>query len=298
MVGYNEAITDPSYHGQILVFTFPLIGNYGVPSRKKMNPLLLDIPTHFESKKIHISALVVASYSHTYSHYLSESSLGEWLQEQGIPAICGVDTRALTKKIRTRGTMLGKLLRMKKSCILDDFLVRDSSWRDKFEDIGWVNPNLRNLVQEVSIPSVRIYKPPSGSSQKLLSGEQLRVLCVDLGIKASQILCFLNRGVELKVVPWDYDFSSEKGYHGLFLSNGPGDPVVLTLVIERLKKCMDAEITPIFGICLGHQLLARAAGAGTVKMKFGNRGQNIPCTNMTTFMCMRNCFRVLRIKIG
>ncbi|KAG5513884.1 hypothetical protein PMAC_000506 [Pneumocystis sp. 'macacae'] len=285
MVGYNESITDPSYKGQILIFTFPLVGNYGVPSRKKMYPSLSDIPLYFESRKIHVSALVVASYSRSYSHYLSESTLGDWLREQGIPAICGVDTRALTKKIRARGSILGRLLQMKQGCVLDDFFDDNVSWRDKFENIEWVNPNLRNLVQEVSIPTVRIYKPLSECSQKLLSGEQLRILCVDVGMKASQILCFLKRGVELKVVPWDYDFSLEKDYHGLFISNGPGDPSILTIVIERLKKCIDAKMTPIFGICLGHQLLSRAAGAETIKMKFGNRGQNIPCTNMINGRC-------------
>ncbi|KAG4305399.1 hypothetical protein PORY_000955, partial [Pneumocystis oryctolagi] len=263
MVGYFESITDPSYHGQILVLTFPLVGNYGVPSRKKMDPLLLDIPLYFESKKIHVSALVVASYSRSFSHYLSESTLGSWLQEQGVPAICGIDTRALTKRIRTKGSMLGRLLQIKQGCVLDDFSSDDISWRDNFENIEWVNPNIRNLVQEVSTPYVRVYEPLPEFSQKLLSGEQLRVLCVDVGIKASQIRCFLKRGVELKVVPWDYDFSSEKNYHGLFISNGPGDPSVLTIVIERLKKCVDAKMTPIFGICLGHQLLARAIGAET-----------------------------------
>lgn len=285
MVGYTESITDPSYQGQILVLTFPLVGNYGVPSRKKMDPLFSDIPLYFESRKIHVSALVVASYSRSYSHYLSESTLGDWLYEQGVPAIYGIDTRALTKKIRTKGSMLGRLLQMKKDCVLGDFSDDDILWRDKFENIEWVNPNLRNLVQEVSTPTVRIYKPSSECSQKLLSDEQLRVLCVDVGMKASQILCFLKRGVELKVVPWDYDFSVEKDYHGLFVSNGPGDPSILTVVIERLKKCIDAKMTPIFGICLGHQLLSRAAGAETVKMKFGNRGQNIPCTNMINGRC-------------
>ncbi|EMR08946.1 carbamoyl-phosphate synthase, large subunit [Pneumocystis murina B123] len=285
MVGYPESITDPSYRGQILVLTFPLVGNYGVPSREKVDPLFPDIPLYFESKEIHVSALVVSSYSRTYSHYLSQSSLGDWLQEKGIPAIYGVDTRALTKKIRNQGSMLGRILKIKQDCALYDFSNNDDSWKDKFESVEWVDPNIRNLVKEVSTTSVHIYKPLPEVSQKLSSGEQLRVLCLDVGIKANQIRCFLNRGVELKVVPWNYDFFLENDYHGLFISNGPGDPSILTTVIERLKKCIDAEMTPIFGICLGHQLLARAIGAETMKMKFGNRGQNIPCTNMINGCC-------------
>ncbi|KTW28469.1 carbamoyl-phosphate synthase, large subunit [Pneumocystis carinii B80] len=286
MVGYPESMTDPSYRGQILVLTFPLVGNYGVPCREKMDPIIPDIPHYFESKEIHISALVVSSYSRTYSHYLSQSSLGDWLQEKGIPAMYGVDTRALTKKIRDQGSMLGRILKIKQEFALYDFSNNDDdSWKDKFECVEWEDPNIRNLVKEVSRTSVHIYKPLPEVSQKVSSGEQLQVLCVDVGIKANQIRCFLNRGVELKVVPWDYDFSLENDYHGLFISNGPGDPSILTTIIERLKKCIDAEMTPIFGICLGHQLLARAIGAKTMKMKFGNRGQNIPCTNMINGCC-------------
>lgn len=158
MVGYPESITDPSYRGQILVLTFPLVGNYGVPSRKTLDDLLGDLPAHFESNRIHIAGLVVASYSgEDYSHYLATSSLGTWLKEEGIPAMYGVDTRAITKRIREKGSMLGRML-LQKSTVPNGTMpngingnTRPSTpddWRPYYEDIEWVNPNMKNLVAE------------------------------------------------------------------------------------------------------------------------------------------------------
>ncbi|RDL30326.1 Carbamoyl-phosphate synth [Venustampulla echinocandica] len=295
LVGYPESITDPSYRGQILVITFPLVGNYGVPSRDTMDDLLKDLPAHFESSQIHIAGLVVASYSgEDYSHFLATSSLGTWLKEQGVPAMYGVDTRALTKRIREEGSMLGRMLLQKETETLTNGLSNGTSavtsskdWRSHFEAIEWSNPNEKNLVADVSIRNPKLYTPPPSSALHHPSGRPLRVLCLDVGLKYNQLRCLLRRGVEVLVCPWDYDFPALAGkdYDGLFISNGPGDPAMMEKTVKHIASAMADNRTPIFGICLGHQLLARAAGASTLKMKFGNRGHNIPCTNMLTGKC-------------
>ena len=279
MVGYPESITDPSYQGQVLVVTFPLVGNYGVPSRTEPDPIVKDLPKYFESNKIHVAGLVVASYTEEYSHYLAESSLGQWLKEQNIPAIYGVDTRSLTQLIRNNGSTLCRILTRK-----DGVKAPSSNWKDDFNQIEWVDPNVKNLVAEVSIKKPVTYSPPAESAKLGPDGRVIRILAIDVGMKYNQIRCFVNRGVELKVVPWDYDFSSEQ-YDGLFVSNGPGDPKTMQSVIARLKVVLDSKKTPVFGICLGHQLLASASGASTLKLKFGNRGHNIPATNTINGRC-------------
>ncbi|KAI1766237.1 carbamoyl-phosphate synth [Hypoxylon sp. FL1150] len=295
MVGYPESITDPSYRGQILVITFPLVGNYGVPSRDTMDELLRDRPAHFESSQIHIAGLVVSSYAgEQFSHYLATSSLGTWLKEQGVPAMYGVDTRALTERIRQEGSMLGRMLLQKQGLTngtngvngLSSHYTKEE-WKPHFDTIDWVNPNTKNLVAEVSIKQPQLYKPTPSSALKHPSGRPLRVLCLDVGMKNNQLRCFLNRGIEVLVCPWNHDFASGAGdeYDGLFISNGPGDPAVMREPVEQIAKAMKANKTPVFGICLGHQLLAQAAGAKTTKMKFGNRGHNIPCTSMVTGKC-------------
>jgi carbamoyl-phosphate synthase/aspartate carbamoyltransferase len=300
MVGYTESLTDPSYEGQILVLTYPLIGNYGVPKRGEYS--VEDLPLEFESSRIHVAAVVVGYYSEDYSHFLADSSFGAWLKESGIPAICGVDTRALTKKIREKGSMLGKILakhtdastlahRRSTSINLKSQPASRApsppdSWRDEYDDIPLRDPNEDNLVAVVSIKEPRVYKPVT--EPKLLpSGRQLRVLAIDVGMKYNQIRCFTHRGVELKVVPWDYDFLSptEEPFDGLFISNGPGNPETVQATILRIREAMKREDRPIFGICLGHQLLALAAGASTSKMKYGNRGHNIPCTDAMSGRC-------------
>ncbi|ORY65375.1 uncharacterized protein BCR38DRAFT_432593 [Pseudomassariella vexata] len=295
MVGYPESVTDPSYRGQILVITFPLVGNYGVPSREKTDKLLGDLPEYFESNEIHIAGLVTASYSgEDYSHYLASSSLGTWLKEQGIPAIYGVDTRALTKRIREKGSMLGRLLLEKRdlsngatNAVQGNTVPTAEHWKSSYEQVDWVNPNEKNLVAEVSIKTPKLYQPSPETALKHASGRTVRVLCLDVGMKYNQLRCFLKRGVEVLVCPWDYDFSTDAGkeYDGLFISNGPGDPAVMQETVKHISATMKANQTPVFGICLGHQLLARAAGAATEKMKFGNRGHNIPCTSMVTGKC-------------
>ncbi|EPE35210.1 Glutathione synthetase ATP-binding protein [Glarea lozoyensis ATCC 20868] len=297
MVGYPESITDPSYRGQILVITFPLVGNYGVPSRETMDELLKDLPAHFEASEIHIAGLVVASYAgEDYSHFLATSSLGTWLKEQGVPAIYGVDTRALTKRIREEGSMLGRMLLQKENLTNGHAngnsngaiaITSGNDWRSAFETIEWVNPNTKNLVADVSTSKPKLYTPEPSTARKHPSGRALRVLCLDVGLKYNQLRCLLRRGVEVLVCPWDYDFPALAGkdFDGLFISNGPGDPAMMEKTVKHIAIAMAENRVPIFGICLGHQLLARAAGASTSKMKFGNRGHNIPCTNLLTGKC-------------
>ena len=299
MVGYPESITDPSYRGQILVITYPLVGNYGVPSRSTMDQLLPQIPAYFESSEIHIAGLVVASHAgEDYSHHLASSSLGVWLQEQNIPAICGVDTRALTKRIRDNGSMLGKLLMASEPIApimvnggsksqSNGPIANEAPPSSTYEQIDWSDPNEKNLVAEVSCRKPYVYSPSGVKPLLHPSGRTVRVLCVDVGLKYNQLRCLVSRGVEVEVVPWDYDFPrlADKNYDGLFISNGPGDPAMLTETVKNISHAIDEGRTPIFGICLGHQLLARAAGASTLKMKFGNRGHNIPCTNRLSGKC-------------
>ncbi|KAI0051295.1 carbamoyl-phosphate synth [Auriscalpium vulgare] len=298
MVGYTESLTDPSYEGQILILTYPLVGNYGVPTR----PDDLDaLPEHFESSRIHVAALVVGYYSEDFSHFLANSSLGSWLKENRIPAVYGMDTRALTKRIREKGSMLGRLLARKTTApvgrtrsLIPESLPASrapsppdvAGWREDYINIPYKDPNSDNLVAAVSIKAPRIY-PATVAPKTHPSGRPLRVVAVDVGMKYNQIRCFTSRGVELKVVPWDYDFTSpsEEPYDGLFLSNGPGDPTTVQVTIDRVSKAMEKGDRPIFGICLGHQLMALAAGATTSKMKYGNRGHNIPCTDALSGRC-------------
>ncbi|KAL8870110.1 MAG: hypothetical protein Q9174_003767, partial [Haloplaca sp. 1 TL-2023] len=292
MVGYPESITDPSYRGQILVMTYPLVGNYGVPSRESRDMVIASLTAHFEASEIHIAGLVVASYAgEDYSHHLASSSLGTWLKEQGVPAMYGVDTRLLTKKIREEGSMLGKL-RMQTERLLNGNIngtVEQNNMTHKsppeekqlsFEDIDWFDPNTKNLEPCLHSPKEAdaLYHP---------SGRMLRVVCVDVGLKYNQLRCLVRRGVEVLTVPWNYDFPKllDQDYDGLFISNGPGDPAMLDSTVRNITTALEENRTPIFAICLGHQLLARAAGAKTLKMKFGNRGHNIPCTSRLTKKC-------------
>ncbi|KAF4622469.1 hypothetical protein D9613_009313 [Agrocybe pediades] len=299
MVGYTESLTDPSYEGQILVLTYPLVGNYGVPERPTEADLNA-IPLEFESSRIHITGLIVGYYSEDFSHFLAKSSLSTWLKENGVPALFGVDTRALTKRIREKGSMLGRILArsnaprtgrprtaglLQHSQMLASVPSTPYPWREEYIDIPFADHNQKNLVAQVSVPSPVVHKP---IRKPLLhpSGRPLRVVAIDVGMKNNQIRCFLSRGVELKVVPWDYDYLSDsEPFDGLFVSNGPGDPAVLKTTINRLTKAMEEGDLPIFGICLGHQLLALAAGATTSKMKYGNRGHNIPCTDALSGRC-------------
>jgi carbamoyl-phosphate synthase small subunit len=250
MVGYPESLTDPSYRGQILVLTYPLIGNYGVPPMDRESGIL----RRFESDRIQVAGLVVSEYCERYSHWNAVRSLGLWLAEEGIPAMQGVDTRALTKRIRENGTMLGRI-------------VCDG-------EVPFEDPNERNLAAEVSVPEPVVY----GTGRP-------RVLAVDCGMKNNIIRCLLARGATVIRVPWDYDFNAgPHEWDGLFLSNGPGDPKMCTATISHVREALARE-RKIFGICLGNQLLALAAGADTYKLKYGHRSQNQPCTEAGTRRC-------------
>ena len=240
MTGYPESLTDPSYKGQILVATYPLIGNYGVPEPESQNGLL----KHFESEKIQVSGLVISDYSFNFSHWNAAKSLGDCLQENRVPAIFDIDTRALTKILREKGTMLGRI-------IIDD------------QDVALYDPNKEHLVSQVSIT-----EPVEYGSGKY------RILLVDCGVKLNIIRCLLKRDTTVVRVPYNQDIS-RVDYDGLFLTNGPGDPKMCAETIETIRKAFENG-KPIFGICLGSQLMALASGADTYKLRYGHRSHNQP----------------------
>ena len=265
MTGYPETFTDPSYCGQILVMTYPLIGNYGIPCDERTEDGILK---NFESENIHPRGIVVSDYCDSPSHWSCVKTLHQWLEENKIPGIYGIDTRALTKKIREKGAMLGKITAEN----------GDSSSKNieghaggPHADGQFYNPNEENLAAKVSIKEPRIYK----------RGKKT-VMLVDCGVKNNIIREFLKRDITVIRVPWDYDIcDSPYNYNGLFLSNGPGDPKQCKATIANIRKAMEKNI-PIFGICLGNQILALAAGADTYKLKFGHRSQNQPCLRIGT----------------
>lgn len=240
MVGYPEALTDPSYRGQILTLTYPLVGNYGVPPA-------------FESSRIQASALVVSELAEEYSHAEAEKSLPAWLEEQGIPCLSGIDTRALTQHLRSRGAMRGKV-------IFDGAAI------------PFADSDERDLVAEVGPGGRAVYE-----------GGPRTVLLVDCGCKASILAALRRRGLTVIRVPADYDFLAED-FDALLVSNGPGDPMRCRATIGHLRRAL-ALGKPILGICLGHQLMALAAGARTYKLKFGHRGHNQPCIEAGTQRC-------------
>ncbi|EGD82423.1 carbamoylphosphate synthase [Salpingoeca rosetta] len=259
MVGYPESLTDPSYERQLLCLTYPMIGNYGVPPSDTTDTF--GLPAFMESNKVHVAGLIVANLSENHSHWQAAQSLSDWLASQGVPGITGIDTRALTKKLRSAGSMLGKIV------------AGDTDP----DSLAFVDPNKDNLVAAVSIKEPRVFNPDG----------DVTVVAVDVGLKNNQIRCLASRGARVKLVPYDYDFSQDDDCDGVFLSNGPGDPQMCTPAIESLKKLITRpnNVKPVFGICLGHQLLSIAAGLKTYKMTFGNRGHNQPCTHKHTGMC-------------
>ena len=250
MAGYPDTLTDPSYRGQILTLTYPLIGNYGVPSSRKTGNLNLN----FESNRIQVQALVVSDYSLEYSHWNAARSLSDWLKSEKIPAITGIDTRSLTQILREKGAMLGKI-----------------EFGD--ETISFYNPNLLNLVAETSIDKPVVY----GEAAK-------RVVLIDCGAKHNILHNLLSRDVQVLRVPWDYDLSGEN-FDGLMISNGPGDPKTCRATVETIRGVMARDI-PVFGICMGHQLLSLAAGANTYKLKYGHRSQNQPVIDVKSGRCL------------
>ena len=271
MTGYPESLTDPSYAGQILVTTYPLIGNYGVPDTGLGKN---GLPLFMESEKIHAKALVVADYSETYSHWNARESLASWLKREKIPAITGIDTRRLTKVLRESGVMMGKI----------EVSGERSEVRDMTEDYGSVN-----WVEKVSCKEVITYRPDmkaaANSSLFTLHSSLPRVVLVDCGVKANIIRCLIKRGIEVVRVPWDYDFNQLE-FDGLFLANGPGDPEQCSKTVANIQTFLNNEnVRPCMGICLGNQLLAKAAGAKTYKLKYGHRSHNQPVQKVGTTQC-------------
>lgn len=252
MVGYPETLTDPSYAGQILVATYPLIGNYGVPPKTVMNDLLLN----YESDKIQAKALIVSDYSFNYSHWNADRSLDEWMEEEKIPGIFGIDTRALTRKLRNSGTMLGWIIPGDK--------ITENDLNKKITD-----PHKTDLVGSVSVKEVVEYN----------SGEK-KIVLVDCGVKNNIIRAFLGRDISVIRVPYDYDFTSIE-CNGIMLSNGPGDPKMCQTTVENTKVAMEQGI-PTLGICLGSQILGLAAGMDTYKLKYGHRSHNQPVNEAGT----------------
>lgn len=246
MMGYPESLTDPSYKGQILILTYPLIGNYGVPDRQ-----------FWESGKIMVSGLIVSTYNDTPSHFQSKRTLAQWFRQENIPLLEIKDTRFLTQKIREKGTMLGKIIFS--------------------QNISFIDPNLENLVDQVSRGKPKFIK---GSNNKT-------VLLINCGTKRNIENCLIKRNVSILTVPWNFDpfvKKEEIKFDGILVSNGPGDPKMATKTIQTIKEAMVRKI-PILGICLGNQILALAAGGDTKKLKYGHRSQNQPCAMLDSDRC-------------
>jgi len=254
MTGYPESLTDPSYSGQILVFTYPLIGNYGIPDFNR-DETAKSIQNGFESGRIQVRGIIISGYSFDYSHFDASGSLHTWLLENDIPGIYGVDTRELTKTLRTTGVMLGRITSQPDGDITEI-----------------VDPNNTNLAGMVGVKEPVIYSPKKKNPKK--------ILLIDCGVKNNIIRNFVNRGAEVIRVPHDYDpNTSQYDFDGIFVSNGPGDPKMCTASIDNLRRAFELN-KPVFGICLGSQILGLSAGADTYKLKFGHRSQNQPCIEL------------------
>lgn len=256
MTGYPESLTDPSYAGQIMTLTYPLAGNYGVPDDsvdiEGMNRFL-------ESDHIHAAGLVVCDYSEDYSHWNASRSLSQWLDENKIPAITGIDTRALTKHLREQGVVRGRILVEDTEAPVD-------------EDYGHIN-----FVSRVSPGEITRYNEGKGYP---------KVVLVDCGAKNNIVRCLSDRNLEVIRVPWDYDFNS-LDFDALFLSNGPGNPETCAVTVDNIRRFISNpdENRPLMGICLGHQLLAKSAGARIYKLKYGHRSHNQPVRMEGTERC-------------
>ena len=257
MTGYPESLTDPSYAGQMLTMTYPLVGNYGVPSTGVAEN---GLPELMESERIHATALIVADYSETYSHWNAKESLDAWLKREGVPAITGIDTRRLTMLLREHGVMMGRI-------VLEG--TEDTTVSEDYGSVNW--------VEKVSCKEVVTYQS--------IGEKKHRVVLVDCGVKANIIRCLIRRGIEVVRVPWDYDFNT-LDFDGLFLANGPGDPERCEATVQHIRTFLNNKtVKPCMGICLGNQLLAKAAGAKTYKLKYGHRSHNQPVQRVGTTQC-------------
>ena len=281
MTGYPESLTDPSYAGQLMALTFPLVGNYGVPEcRMEQNGL----SAFMESDRIYAKAIIVSDYSEEFSHWNGKETLAQWLKREEVPGITGVDTRQLTKVLREHGVMMGKIL-----------------FDDQPNEIPQAAYEGVNFVAEVSCKEVIRYRPEDYAEPAnrlpedqpaVVRAEGKKVVLVDCGVKHNIIRCLLNRGIEVIRVPWDYDFNQlgEEGFDGLFLANGPGDPDTCEAAVAHIRTFMQqeaqkAQVRPIMGICMGNQLLSKAAGATIYKLKYGHRSHNQPVRMVGTNRC-------------
>lgn len=255
MMGYPESLTDPSYAGQLMTLTFPLVGNYGVP------PFTFEengLPTFMESEKIHVRAIIVSDYSREFSHWNGVETLADWLKREQVPGITGIDTRQLTKVLREHGVMMGKIL-------FDDM-------PDEVPEADYAGVN---FVDQVSCREVIKYN----------EGADKKVVLVDCGVKANILRCLIHRGVEVIRVPWNYDFN-ELEFDGLFLANGPGDPETCEVTVQNIRRFLaNPVVRPCMGICMGNQLLSKAAGARIYKLKYGHRSHNQPVRKVGTETC-------------
>ena len=254
MMGYPESLTDPSYAGQLVTLTFPLVGNYGVP------PFTFGpegLPTFMESDHIHASAIIVSDYSEQHSHWNADESLAEWLKREHVPGITGIDTRELTKVLREHGVMMGQII-----------------FDDEPENIPQAQYEGVNFVDRVSCKEIIRYNEGAGK----------RVVLVDCGVKANIIRNLIERGLEVVRVPWNYDYTGME-FDGLFLGNGPGDPDLCQDAVNILRQQMSKSRKPICGICMGNQLMAKAGGANIYKLKYGHRSHNQPVRMVGTDKC-------------
>lgn len=277
MTGYPESLTDPSYAGQLMTLTYPLVGNYGVPSTETGPD---GLPVNMESDRIHADAIIVSDYSPAYCHWNARESLGDWLKREKVVGVTGIDTRALTKNLREHGVMMGKI-------VFDD---EPEAEEPEMPDYGAIN-----YVDIVSTKTPVVYAqgesrilaadaPAEVIDSTLNEPGRKRVVLVDCGVKSNIIRCLLKRGVEVVRVPWDYDYNDLK-FDGLFLSNGPGDPDRCEAAVANLRKAFINPELPIFGICMGNQLLSKAAGAHIYKLKYGHRSHNQPVRMAGTDRC-------------
>ena len=281
MTGYPESLTDPSYAGQLMALTFPLVGNYGVPEcRMEQNGL----SAFMESDRIYAKAIIVSDYSEEFSHWNGKETLAQWLKREEVPGITGVDTRQLTKVLREHGVMMGKIL-----------------FDDQPNEIPQAAYEGVNFVAEVSCKEIIRYRPEDYAEPAnrlpedqpaVVRAEGKKVVLVDCGVKHNIIRCLLNRGIEVIRVPWDYDFNQlgEEGFDGLFLANGPGEPDTCEAAVAHIRAFMQqeaqkAQVRPIMGICMGNQLLSKAAGATIYKLKYGHRSHNQPVRMVGTNLC-------------
>ena len=258
MTGYVEALTDPSYRGQILTLTYPLVGSYGVPAPRR--PDTIDSP--YESDRIQVQGLIVQSYMERYSHHAAARSLGAWLATEGIPAITGIDTRTLTRKLREAGTMKGWILPA------DQDLER-----------------ARGAAASVDMKD-EVFRLVAPHEPVVHEGGPLRVMLVDIGAKDNIVRSLLRRGATVVRVPWHARLAEHAARcDGILIGNGPGDPKDLSPLIEQVRGLLGAYSRPIFGICMGNQILALAAGGDTYKLPYGHRGVNQPVQDLLTRRC-------------